>query len=327
LLERAEEMNAKESADAVENARNRAFNIIIDNDNPNADWRGAFIYLHGGDDMTVGEAAQKFTGIVDFITRDTLVQDEKEYAPAADKSHPIVDEDRTYDHIFNPSFPMEALRVSDAEVARPRGLSTILDTMKSDEWGTKSFGKEDGEAFNEFVRTIESYGVTQTAPSEEELQAMRNVAKSRVDLGNAAGFLRQQEYLDKDKLKQLTEGKIVKRHVLSWGNHGPLYIDPSLIVSAGNSLTDWSGRAEDGTKTYQLPGASDTKKGIMAEAISAYATFDSQLPALETNALQLILTDKGPVFYIKGSNTRTAAAKLRGEPMRFSSVTVHDVRG
>jgi hypothetical protein len=237
----------------------------------------------------------------------------------------------SYDHLFDPKFSdllasltekeqaeLDQYQIEQAAIRNPK-LFEVINKANKDELGNYPFDDTNSELF---LRSLRAYGVEGEPESEEEIMQGIEHAKAIVDAHDAAGFLqRDTSFMTETQMKELTRGS--KNYRIRF--KGAASIDPMLIKGVGG-FDSWAGRGSYGdgsVATRETYHENSTRKSI--EQITDYATRDTQLPKMEGFALNLILTDDGPVYY--GTNAhRVAAARLRGEQLRFDSVTIMDAR-
>lgn len=226
-----------------------------------------------------------------------------------------------YDKLFDPSYTGDDLSVAGAVVHTP-SLTEQLSLLSPDEYGVKRISG--AEELNYFESALNSLGILAEAPREVDLAAMLHRAKVLVARGRAVSFLEQQPYTSRYDIDGLLQG--AKKSLLAWGGERLLYIDPNSIVSGDKTLENWAGRSSAQQKTYTLASGGQ-RDGRIIDAVQEYAAgFSSQLPRLETFALNVVLARDSTICYVTSGINRTAAAKLRQEPLAFSSMVLYDAR-
>ncbi len=212
----------------------------------------------------------------------------------------------------------QAWQMEQAAVRVP-GLWEVLEKSTKDSAGTYVIQEQLAE---DFKKVLEAYGAHKEPPSEAAIEAGVAQAKKIVESDQATSVLKNEEFLDHSAVKRFMHD--TKKVTVNFQE--PMYIEPSLIRGAGG-FDSWAGRGHNGweDKSYtKANGQSVT--GASINAITDYATRPTQLPKMEYLALSLILTKEGPIFYSSYGSHRTAAAKLRSEPLRFSSMQIFDAR-
>lgn len=182
--------------------------------------------------------------------------------------------------------------------------------------GNYTFDKETSP----LVRSaLEKFGFNSKSPTEEEINEGIKKAREIVEAGAATEYLGQLPFFGESDFKKMTTGVRSKRLAFV----GEMYVRPDQISgSAGHS--SWAGRGDmgRGEVTSYKPGIST---GWSINNIEDFATRESQLPAMDFLALDLILTNEGPIVFTENAH-RVSAAKLRDEPLRFSSINIYDAR-
>ena len=237
------------------------------------------------------------------------------------EAHTASETENPYDRLFDPSYTGDDLSVAVAAVHIP-SLTEQLGLLSPDEYGVKRISG--AKELNHFESALKSLGILAEAPREVDLAAMLHRAKVLVAQGRAVSFLEQQPYTSRYDIDGLLQG--AKKSLLAWGGERLLYIDPNSIVSGDKTLENWAGRSSAQQKTYNLASGGQ-RDGRIIDAVQEYAAgFSSQLPRLETFALNVVLARDGAICYVTNGINRTAAAKLRQEPLAFSSMVLHDAR-
>lgn len=171
-----------------------------------------------------------------------------------------------------------------------------------------------------FKGLMEEFGAATEPPEFSEVVQGIDRARLLVESDHAESELRRQPFMLHYEFNRITEG--ADRRILAWEKeNGKLYISANDVTGAAMD-PDWSGRD---AKTYEKEGNSVQGSGFAA--IKHYALLPTKLPDLEAFALNLVLTDDGPVFRADHGYHRLAAARLRGgEELGFTSLVVYDAR-
>ena len=105
----------------------------------------------------------------------------------------------------------------------------------------------------------------------------------------------------------------------------PLYVSPDRIIGA-EGFNSWMGRGTDGTGDVSTrDGKAATIRSI--DQIKDYATRETQLKTVGANdRITVVQADNG-VFLYSNSAHRSAAAKLRGEPLGVDALEVYKYDG
>lgn len=201
-------------------------------------------------------------------------------------------------------------------------LARLLNETEADDTNFKRFT---GEAVSFIEASLRDMGVVVDAPSESDLQTMHERAEQCVESGQTEEFLNKLPFRSMRAVYASLDDPSVIKSVVSW-NGDTIYIDSDRITSGGSNFICWSGNPSDPRKSRTT---ADRKwvDGTSLKAIEEYAArYDTQLPKLEATALNIILKKDGVMCAVDHSVHRTAAAKLRGEPLRFSSFVFYDAR-
>ncbi len=214
----------------------------------------------------------------------------------------------------------DSWQLEQAAVRAPK-LVEIINSAQKDSAGNY---KLDEAATPKFVEFLESYGVAHEAPTVDAIQTGINHAKESVRVGRAAVELSQMPFINENDIRGLMANTSGTRVIFS----SEAYIDPELIKGAYGH-DSWAGRGFKGGGEVSVREINrpDGKTGTRAsiDQIADYATRDTQLPPFDFLGLNLVLTGEGPIFYSSNAH-RVSAAKLRREPLRFSSIAIYDAR-
>ncbi|MDQ3065309.1 MAG: hypothetical protein M3Q36_03505 [bacterium] len=179
-------------------------------------------------------------------------------------------------------------------------------------------------------RALEQLGVLSAEPGEDESLAMRESAAKIVGAGLTLEHLANQDINPFVPigllLKEFEDEKGVKT-VLAWKDDlrdRSLSIKPDAIIAGDSDFSSWAGGIH--RKSF-LTADGRQQVATSFQAIEAYASQDEmQLPELEPYALNMFISNEGVVFGVRHNSHRVAIAKLRGEPVRFTSMVVYDAR-
>lgn len=203
---------------------------------------------------------------------------------------------------------------------RPTSLWEVVDKSPKNEMGTRVVPEA---LIASFKQVLEGYGASQEAPTQEQIEAGIEQAKGLVGSGQVLAKLKSEPFID-----DYADFRLLTRGTKGIGVDlkDTMYVDPKLICGA-TGFTSWAGRGQDGAagKAYTKANGEHVTDSSLS-AITDYATRPSQLPSMEYLALSLVITNKGPVFFSSLGGHRSAAAKLRNEQLKFSSLTIYDGR-
>lgn len=164
--------------------------------------------------------------------------------------------------------------------------------------------------------------VSTEAPTEEEIAGGIETARTLIEGEKSTEFLKN---LPHRQIHHTDLGEEPATFIKIEGD-SPVWIDPSVITGTG-TFDSWSGRSEVHNKQY-INILGEKKVGNSVSAIEDFAARDTQLPGLEVGALSIVIPADGSesIVFVAGSNHRVAAAKLRGEKLKFDTVKVYDRR-
>lgn len=194
----------------------------------------------------------------------------------------------------------------------------VIDRAEKDEAGVFVITEK---LLGDLKNSLTPFGVSAEAPDNLSVHSGIEKARRIVEEGEAVDFLHEAEFIDESGFQALIHG--AKRAMLKFEDK--FYVEPSLIKGAAGH-DSWAGRGYKGSgdKSYTKSSGQHVIGRSLA-AIEDYATRETQLEGLDYLALNLILTEIGPVFFSSNAH-RTSAAKLRGEPLGFSSIKIYDKR-
>lgn len=202
-----------------------------------------------------------------------------------------------------------------------------INDMEPDEFNYTRLSKEDIPLLR---AELEKLGILSQPPSETDLKAMRDRARELVSANTAKSFLLDQEknpFMPISAFYSSLNQAEASKKIVSWKiayEDTHFYVNPDTIIAGGSYFTSWAGGP--GNKTRKTADGRSVE-GSTWSAIEEYADkYDTQLPPLEATALNVVVTDSGAYCSVDHSVHRTAAAKLRGEPLRFSSMVMYDLR-
>ncbi len=225
-----------------------------------------------------------------------------------------------YDKLFDPNYDMESLSVEEAAVNIP-DLFKMINSHEADGFGQKRLTPEEVSVVGEGLSAL---GITTEQPTKEQLESMHALAVNRVNSGAAEGYLRSLPFKPISEMHAMKDS--AKRSVVTWSSDNPIYIDPIAIESGGSDFLNWAGDSHNRAKS-RTTAEGKSVNGSTFEAIKEYAAnFDTQIPETDTNGLNIIVGNDGVHCFVSHGVHRVAAAKLRGEPIRFSSMVFYDAR-
>ena len=209
--------------------------------------------------------------------------------------------------------------IEKAAVRNPK-LFELIGTAPRDSTGNYIF---DEQSSKELIQSLKEYGIETGSLSDETIAHGVQEARDIVERGDAIVFLQgDTKFIDNSQMRRL-RGDNPKDYRLDLKAVG--MIDPYLIKGV-EGFDSWAGRGHNGGGEVAVR---DGNTGLSTRSsiaqISDYATRDTQLPRMDFLALDLILTDDGPVYYATNAH-RVAAARLRGEKLRFDSINITDAR-
>lgn len=236
---------------------------------------------------------------------------------------PLFDDDTALQTALGELTPAERTQydqwqVEQAAVRKPSLWEIVNQSPKND----AKVREVPEELTEQFKEALTAYGFTAEVPTEDQIAAGIERAKQLVDSGQALSRLASLPFIDEKQAQALSRD--AKISMIRFD--GQVSIDPDLI-SGCSGHDSWAGRGPMGgdmTKTFRAANGEFAKGS--GKAIMDFATQPTQLPEMDYLALQMILTAAGPVFFADGSSHRVSAAKLRGEPLRISSLDIHDAR-
>ncbi|MDB5185782.1 MAG: hypothetical protein JWL85_305 [Candidatus Saccharibacteria bacterium] len=201
--------------------------------------------------------------------------------------------------------------VSTGTFLEERGIPATHEAVQS-----YSIGPEGMLAFAEL---LSHYGVLAERPNEASIASGIEHARRVAEEGRVGTELVAKPFMATDTLRWIYGGDVrpIMVHMES-----ELYANPDKLLSA-ETFDSWMGRGVRGEAEVAHRQKQNRPKSI--EQITDYATRDTQLPPFDNLGLDLIMGDEG-AFLVARNSHRAAAAKLRNEPLRFSSVAVYDMR-
>ena len=226
------------------------------------------------------------------------------------------------EHLKDPAFEADAAETWQLplpEMVSPHRLWQLLDSIPPDEYGNKNFNPEQRD---EFARSIKHLGVLTEKPSDESVQKGIERARGLISSGLDRSELSGYSFMANERFRYITEDKPAVR--LNWQSDLPLYVRPDKLVGAGTFI-NWQGRMPGANISWtDKDGQVRTTPSI--EAIEDYASRDTPLPQSDFLAFDLVITDSEAFVFAGVNGHRSAAAKLRNEPVGVSSLNLYDMR-
>ncbi len=196
-------------------------------------------------------------------------------------------------------------------------------------WETLGSARKDGnnrilneEQTQAIEASLSALGILSEKPSEDDIKAGVERAKAIVGRESAESVLRSKDFVDETVIREVIKGT---RATFVRTDGTLLYMNPDMIIG-GDSFDSWAGR-KDTSMLKAVYDRNNVKQKLSSlEIIKDNATRDTALPALGLFDVEIILTKEGAMVALNGGTHRVAAAKLRGEPVGFSSFVLYDTR-
>ena len=205
---------------------------------------------------------------------------------------------------------------------RPKKLTEILDEAEKRGNNVPFIAKENIE---ELKNTLEATGVSDVfaaEPTEVDIQEGISHARDLVSRGLAGSELAGEPFMDNAEFQNLVNNALSKQQI--W-LETPMYVKPGSINGA-EGFDSWEGRGlhgRDEVANRESNSSAATRSSF--EQIVDYATRGTQIKKNTDGELNIFITKDGVVkTYTIGSH-RAAAAKLRGEPLGYTAITIYRV--